>query len=237
MRWLLFLPIALYLACSATHSPGEFPPRPMVASLEPIPGNIPAPVQRIDPNAAPGVLLEQGLYHFSSEEHEPASEAFRAAISTGRLNDAGRALAYWHIFIAEQRLGETDRSSEALGSFVVVAEDIIGTRDEVRYAVSDAGDFVDRFDLPGKLERGRAILSATWANRANAFGRSADRPVPVRTEGEMAYFLEISTPCGSDAHWTVSRREIVDQNGSSVQMVTMTCGDSEQSIDYFFDML
>ena len=50
-------------------------------------------------------FLRLGFTSFRYDNHQAAALAFRDAISTGSLNDAGRALAYWHIFMAEKNLG------------------------------------------------------------------------------------------------------------------------------------
>jgi hypothetical protein len=201
----------------------------MVASLSPL-GSAEGPVAiDLDDTDAPGILLERGLRHFSSSENAPASAAFQAAISTGRLNDAGRALAYWHIFVAEQRAGDVDDSTNALQSFVAVAEEILEARDEVRYAVSESGDFVDRFEVEDKLDRGRAILSATWAGRNANFGRTAERPVPIHTPSELTYFLELASPCTSEGQRSVSRRALQP----NLEQVTLSCA-SVGSVEYYF---
>ena len=205
----------------------------MVASLQPA-GAVPDTV--IDPDAAPGALLEQGLHLFDIDNNEAAARAFEAAIHTSRLNDAGRALAYWHIFVGRQRMNQVDASSQALYNFLVVAQQVIESKNRVRYAVSEKGDFIDRFDLPSKMDRGRAILSATWAERTKSFGRSSAQPVLVHNDAELGYFLEIVAPCSMATRRTVARRRVETDNGAPVHHVRLTCDETRESIEYYFEM-
>ena len=146
------------------------------------------------PGAA-AAWLKRGFDLLRADQNVAAAHAFRAAIGTGNLNDAGRALGYWHVYLAEQGAGHSDPASDALASFIVVAEDILHVRRALRYAEDGDSDFVDRFDLKRRLARARAVLSATWATHASAFGRSRAHPVPVHNPAERDYFLEVASPC------------------------------------------
>ena len=182
--------------------------------------------------ASAGALLKRAFEYFKQDQNAMAAATFRAAIHTGSLNDAGRALAYWHIYVAEQSLGDTDRGVDALSSFVVVAQDVIEVREQMRYAEDESGDFVDRFDLKRRLARARAMLSVAWAAHANEFGRSAIQPVPVHSLAEKNYFLEMAPPCGH-----ASKQASVAPNDSassaSVERVNLTCDGGERTSYYF----
>jgi len=202
-----------------------------MASLKPV-AALPI-AETMEKPEGPGALLEQGLVMFRRGHYTDAETSFTAAIGTGRLNDAGRALAYWHIFVSERHRGRIDHSTDALSSFVILAEEILEARRSVRYAVDSEGDFVDRFMLPERLDRARAIISATWANRALGFGRSQTLPVPIRSPAEQEYFLQLTAPCSAAADRTVSRKQLpID----AIEQVTLTCDieGTQSSVDFYF---
>lgn len=243
MRSLVFLSLpvlsAVTIGCAgqrAEPKPG-LPNRPMVASLEPVATPEIVETQHLNPAAAAGALLEQGMLHHRQGQFELASRAFHYAIETGRLNNAGRALAYWHIFTSSEELGRVDDGANALMSFVVVAEEVLEVRERLRYAVNSSGDFVDRFSLEPKLQRARAVLSATWASRTPSFGRTPKNPVPVHDDIELAQFLEIVAPCTKGQRDDRSQRQIEDDEGYPLQQVTLTCGGLGKGVDYYFDVM
>jgi hypothetical protein len=180
-----------------------------------------------------GALLHRAFELFRQEKDSPAVTTFYAAIGTGSLNDAGRALAYWHIFVAQQHLGHEDGAADALGSFVVVAQDVLDEADQARNKEEGADEFVVRFDLRRRLSRARATLSAVWASHSNLFGRRVNQPVLVHNDVEKDYFLQLAMPC---AHSQV--RQTVGQNGvvgPLVEEVNVRCGEA-QSVQqsYYF---
>ncbi len=178
-----------------------------------------------------GVLLERAFVYFHHDRPQAAANAFRAAIATGNLNDAGRTLAYWHIFLCESRLRNEDVGTEALASFVVVAEDVLDARDSTRYAVTTTGDFVDRFDLASRVARARGLLSATWARRVPAFGRTADNPVPVHNDAEGEFFLRYAPPCGEADERQVQRQILVAKD--HIERATVACEAAPRGAEYF----
>jgi hypothetical protein len=177
------------------------------------------------PSAA--VLLKRAFTFFEQDENMMAIAMFRAAINTGNLNDAGRALAYWHIYVAYTALSQPEDASEALLMFTVVAQDVLDVREQMRYADEGHGDFVQRFDLSNRLARARASLSASWAKQAEPFGRTARQPVLVHDATEKNFFLEIAAmPCAGRHLVTAP---VVDH----VEQVNMSC-DGQPTAQYFF---
>lgn len=238
--------LSLSSACASTQSfsidgTSGAARRPMVASVGPMaPEPATQPTQSTQDEQAfddsAGGLLEKAFYHFNRNELDLAASTFGAAIATNNLNDAGRALAYWHIYLSERRLGHEDKSTEALSSFAVVAEDVIEVRNETRYAITPAGDFVDRFNLDTRLSRARAILSATWVKRMPDFGRSAELAVPVFDEAELDYFFEIAPPCNESVERQIDR-QMAPHRRDNVQMVTLYCGGNPDGTEYFIEMI
>lgn len=206
----------------------------MVASMEsaPLPALDPTqakPAADSDDAASAGALLKRAFDYFKQDKNAMAAATFRAAVNTGNLNDAGRALAYWHIYVAEESIGDTDRGVDALASFVVVAQDVIEMREQMRYAEDDSGDFVDRFDLKRRLTRARAMMSVAWAAHANEFGRSEGQPVPVHSLAEKNYFLEMAPPCGHSSKGTAA----ASPTSAGVEQVNLTCDGGERTSYYF----
>lgn len=213
--------------CVSTQTVTQTQRGPLLASLKAVPAPAPA-LAAMHPAKAAAVLLESAIVAFRSADFATASADFSKAIETSRLNDAGRALAYWHIFLAEGHLGNTSLGSEALASFVVVAADLV---EEARMGLTSS-DFSQRFDLEGKLARGRATLSATWAQRSPSFGRSQTSPVPVQSTQEIHYFLALVSPCGSSSRAAVAQENV----NESMRAVTMTCKGTSSSARYFFSV-
>lgn len=209
----------------------------MMASMRPVAVPV-APPPPLDEDAPAGVLLERGMDSFGVDNFDDSSRAFQAAISTHRLNDAGRVLAYWHIFLSEHNLGNHQASTDALSSFVASAEEVISMREEVQFAVDATGDFVDRFDLHERLARGRALLSAAWAGQHRDFGRSQARPVPVRSGAEALYFLDAVTPCDQGTR-SFDRRALTfgAASAATTERITVQCvDDGAFNADYYFDV-
>jgi hypothetical protein len=196
-------------------------------------GEAPLEANLEEDNSAAG-LLEKGFAHFRRDESRAAGDAFQAAIDTGHLNDAGRALAYWHIYLAARSSGDLEAGVDALASFIVVGQDILDVREDMRYAVDESGDFVSRFDLEHRLARARALLSATWAAKVHGFGRSVKQPVPIQDASEMEYFLEVAPPCDK----TVRRRiEKLPTPPGEPTHVTLTCESGPTgAFDYYFTL-
>ncbi len=141
--------------------------------------------------ASAGELLERGFTLFHMGMFALSSQSFTLAIGTGNLNDAGRALAYWHIAECQSRLDNKDNAADAFQSFLIVGQDILDIRENRRFAVTNDMDFVDHFQLKEKLGIARAYVSALWAARSDAYGRSLNNPVLARTIDEIATFVAL----------------------------------------------
>ena len=184
--------------------------------------------------AAAGDLLEKALFHLKASDARSAADAFQAAIDTGYLSNAGRALAYWYIHLSEQTLGGKDESAEALLSFVVLAEDLLHER--IEDDPTGAESFIAQFDLERRLALARAALSVSWSGRAKSFGRSRDNPIPVHDNTELNYYVELTAPCNGSTPYTINRNTVPGPNDTSVQHVRLQCeANSGANINYFFE--
>lgn len=210
--------------------------RPMVASMEPMATEAPQIVAD-DPgdNETAGGLLERAFAQFNRDDYKGASRSFGASIATNNLNEAGRALAYWHIYLAEKRLGQDDRSNEALSSFTQVAQEMIEDRDS--NGAMGGSDFIERFSLDTRLSRARAILSATWAKKIPGYGKSAYDAVPVFDETEADYFIEIAPPCSDSKHKQTDKHTVVQSNGRAVQKVTVFCDGQRSGTEFYLEIV
>ena len=185
-------------------------------------------------------LMEKGMASFQNQDYNSSADFFSRAKDTGNLNDAGRALAYWHLGVVYSIIGD-DRSDDAFDSFITVAGDIIDVRSSTKFAVNDDGeDFVERFDLQKRIMRAWTSLNSTWAKRAPYFGRSLENPVPVQSMDELEFFLELTDNCPQISE---RPREELPCNSSveeempcSLYHVILKC-DSEESSDEFYFQL
>lgn len=108
-----------------------------------------------------GELMADGIMAIDIGNYELAAKSLQGALNTGQLNDIGKVLAYWNLFVSAIKLKRDGMND--LFSFIVIAEDIISVRSEVRYFVEEDGtDFVDRFDLQNKLRIAHNIMEAAW---------------------------------------------------------------------------
>lgn len=167
--------------------------------------------------------------------HQAASTQFQAAIDTGELNDAGRALAYWHIALAQTAMGAPAHAQDALQSFVVISVDLLAAPQGMASGADGANDFVTRFDLRRRVARARAELSAAWAEHTTGFGRSLMAPVPIHNETEMHYFLELAPPCPpGHARRAFQARLSAAQTSQGLSQVQLSCDGSQIEAEYFF---
>lgn len=211
----------------------------MVASMQPM-ATGPSTAGPIEPEVgddSAGGLLERAFAQFNRDDYAASAKTFGMAIGTNNLNEAGRTLAYWHIYLAEKRLSHEDRATEALASFAEVAQEIMEAREDSKYAMSTATDFIDRFNLDTRLSRARAILSATWAKRVPGYGRRADDAVPVFDQAEADYFVEIAPPCASAKKRQTDRHTVTKPSGNELQRVTIFCEGQRNGTDYFIEIV
>ena len=66
---------------------------------------------------AGNIVQRDGLQHPAFHRAGSLGDARGAHQPARRRREAGRALAYWHIYLAEKRMGHEDKSTDALASF------------------------------------------------------------------------------------------------------------------------
>ncbi|MEZ4270112.1 MAG: hypothetical protein R3C68_01325 [Myxococcota bacterium] len=194
---MIALPLA---ACASNPRFLAQKPRPMVASLNAV-GSISKPdvpdntTPTVLPhNAGAGQYLEQGLMLF---RHMPLTSTPPMHLLRLLKPDSSSTMlgVPWHTGMPSFRrhIGQIDASTNALASFAALADDIIDERRHVQYAVTDNGAFVERFMLKTNCEA-QAILSVTWSQRVDSFGRSVSLPVPIRSQEKERLFLPQLVP-------------------------------------------
>lgn len=176
-------------------------------------------------------LLERALDALQNDRPGPATAALRAALATGDLNEAGRTVAYWYLYVAEQARRNGPAARDALADFVAVGEDVLALRHDERFAEAGGSDFVDRFDLEGRLARSRATLSLAWAARVPGYGRDAAHAVPVHNAQEMAFFLELAPPCAHRLEVRASEQVLA---GGHITQVELSCEGLSNPARYYF---
>ncbi len=204
---------------------------PLVASMQPVSAEVSdAPVAEGGADDSAGGLLERAFAQFNRDQYAASAKTFWRSIGTNNLNEAGRALAYWHIYLAEKRMNHEDKSTEALASFTTVAQELMESR-------GSSGDFIERFSLDARLSRARAILSATWAKRVPGYGRSAGEAVPVFDQTEADYFAEIAPPCASAKRRQTDKHTMAGRAGNELQKVTIYCEGQRNGTDYYLEIV
>jgi hypothetical protein len=182
-------------------------------------------VTTIDPpkKLPAGKYLGSGLSLYVQKQYQQASGVFQSAIETGDLNDAGRALAYWHIAQCWSHLDDKDLAAEAYHSFAFVAQDILDMREQRRFAVAaDGRDFVSHFKVEKKLAEARAYVNAVWATRDSSYGRSLDDPVVANNTVEINAFVAVLMNFCEGACKRVCDLERVKLNEGTVERIAVS---------------
>ena len=224
MKQLIFLcALTPLIACATTQSK-MVTKRPMVASMQPM---APAPVQEVqeveERDDSASAHLERAFHSFRLGEYGDAANSFEAAIGTNNLNDSGRALAYWHVYLCRAQNSEEDPAADALMSFTVVAEDMLSGRNGMSHEYLASRDFIERFNLEGRLARARATLAALWVDRSEDYGRSGGQPIRVQSNQELDLFLEIAPPCEDSTRRQIDRKVLETDGETEIEEVTLYC--------------
>ena len=179
-------------------------------------------------------ILEHAFAALRAERMRLAGMLFRNAIRSGGLNDAGRAWAYWHIYVTERDRGAMDASADALSSFVVVGQNLLERRQRIAAErAAGAAGFAKRFDLPKRLSLARAMLSVIWSPRIQLYGRSKSRPMVVKNAREIDYFIQLAAPCGNSDVREITADALKMRRAGPTQQVTVDC-QARRSLEYYF---
>jgi hypothetical protein len=198
-----------------------------------------AKVPTLAPNARASDYLALGLSLYQANEKSDAAHAFQLALQTGNLNNQGRALAYWHLFLAHRDGNLQGPGAEALDAFITVSNDLIeeshctGAED-----CADVREFVDGFALTDRLLLAELVLDALWARRDPAFGRTPDRPVSVHDAESERLFVQLFKPCAQSAepqvHFSAQSRQSHAHEAERVDQAQISCPDASAPVSFYF---
>jgi hypothetical protein len=108
-----------------------------------------------EPVLGAGQWLDQAFSLWHDEHYAACIAALREALNTQELNDAGQAMAYWHIYLCEQAMGHPSAAKNALADFVAVADAMVADGAMGLPDTAEARAFREKFDLNGRLARAR----------------------------------------------------------------------------------
>jgi tetratricopeptide (TPR) repeat protein len=148
MRYALLL--TLLAGCAASPSRPQPAPEPVKAATTPV--ATPEPEPKI---MSPGDYLKLAFGYHTAKAYERSIENFENAIATGRLNNVGRAISYWHIGEAHERMERYELAAEAFFSFTVVAQEILESGEH-------QDGFVKEFDLSRRIDVAVNYIDAIW---------------------------------------------------------------------------
>lgn len=220
--------------CAAQQAPSPFN-RGYIASLRTMQPDIQsAPMEPIRDGARASDYLALGLTFYNGNQKLEAVEAFDKALATGDLNNQGRALAYWHLFLSYRDDSVSTHGADALSSFVTVAsllmqqaQDGVDGEDLLEHVRV----FIDRFDLKDRLLLAEVTLEAIWAHKDNAYGRTKDRPVLIQGARAQRLFLHVFKPCEQGAADAATVRFA---RSAAVDEATVECPDTTSAKSFFF---
>ncbi len=228
------------VACASAPTPSPLN-RGYIASLKAMQPNIDNPTpEPIREGGRASDYLALGLTFYNGNQKLEAIEAFNKAIATGDLNNQGRALAYWHLFLSYRDENVTSHGADALSSFVTVASLLMQQAAEGvdgEDLLEHVKVFIERFDLRDRLLLAEVTLEAIWAHKDEAYGRSPMRPVLLQGARAQRLFLHVFKPCSTQnndaASVRFSRAAYLVQD-KSIDEATVECPDESSAQSFFF---
>ena len=230
----------LSVGCASQATPSPYN-RGYIASLKAMQPDIePSKVEPIREGGRASDYLALGLTFYNGNQKLEAIEAFGKAIATGDLNNQGRALAYWHLFLSYRDESVTSHGADALSSFVTVASLLVQQSQEGvdgEDLLEHVKVFIERFDLRDRLLLAEVTLEAIWAHKDEAYGRTPGRPVFLEGARAQRLFLHVFKPCtaqNSDAANVKFSRAAYLVHEQSVDEATVECPDENAAQSFYF---
>ncbi|KKL90537.1 hypothetical protein LCGC14_1903690 [marine sediment metagenome] len=181
-----------------------------------------------------GDYLKLGLMFYYKGQYQQAVDLFALSIDTGDLNNAGRALVYWHAAVCWNQMDNKDLAAEAYHSFVVTAQDIFSILEDNKHATIGGENFVTDFELEEKIVEASTYMHALWVLR-NDYGKSLDNPIITKNMSEAKYFIKaIMGFCGKMCNLV---KQVLTEDDRIVKpyVVRITVSNnSKNSTDTFF---
>lgn len=110
--------------------------------------------------------LEDGIANMQIGNTQEAAKHFEETLSNDRINEMGKAIAYWNLYQIYFKDPQTrDKSGNYLLGFIVYAEDIIeiSSKDTNGYWIN----FVESNNLRVQLDVAKEQLDIMWKKRNN----------------------------------------------------------------------
>lgn len=232
--------MGMTIGCASQTGPSPFN-RGYIASLKTMqPNLVSPPVEPIRDGGRASDYLALGLTFYNGNQKLEAVEAFNKALATGDLNNQGRALAYWHLFLSYRDENASSHGADALSSFVTVAnllmqqaQDGVDGEDLLEHVKV----FIERFDLRDRLLLAEVTLEAIWAHKDSQYGRTPTRPVLLPGARAQRLFLHVFKPCAAatqeSANVRFSRAAYMIHD-RSVDEATVECPDESSAKSFYF---
>lgn len=146
--------LALLISVCCTTTP-EVTPLPALTPLE-------VALQTPSEEMSPAALLEMAFGLLEFEAWEGAAKTFQEALDSGKLNDMGRTVTYWHIADCYEQLGKTEDAAGMYFYFTLVADDILNPINWEHKPVPRDEVFINRFGLQKKLNYAVHYFNTAW---------------------------------------------------------------------------
>jgi hypothetical protein len=213
-----------------------------LASLKTIPPTL-APKAQVEPikaGARASDYLALGLTHYNGSEKLQAIDAFHKALETGDLNNQGRALAYWHLFLSYRDEHLSSHGAEALESFITVSHLLLQQSDDGvdgEDLLEHVRTFIERFDLRDRLMLAEVTVEALWAHKDDGYGRTPQRPVLIGSARAQRLFVHVFKPCSEEQNENTKVRiskAAFTVNAQPVDEAKITCPGEDRVVSLFF---
>jgi hypothetical protein len=201
-----------------------------------------APMVELDASSRASDYLAFGLTYFNGGQRLEAINAFSHAIATGDLNNQGRALAYWHLFLSHREESLDSHGAEALSSFVTIGR-MLQQQASEGYDGEDllehVKSFIERFELNDRILLAEVTLEALWAKKDNNYGRTPERPVLLGSARAQRLFLNVFKPCVADDEQEQKARVRIARaaalvNNQIIDEATIQCPGAARNTSLFF---
>jgi hypothetical protein len=194
-----------------------------------------APDMEVTEGGRASDYLAMGVSFFHANHKAKAAKAFQHALATGNLNNQGRALAYWHLFLANREADVNGVGAEALDSFLTVSLLLFEEEHELPdVEAQSVREFIHGFNLAERMLLAELVLDALWARRDAHFGRSPQRAVKVRSADAERLFVQLFKPCGANDSTPTVQQEEITHLGVRVDQVSFSCPGEATSGQFFF---
>jgi len=197
------------------------------------PGKFTNEIEQMSGEEETQALLSKGLFHFETGNALGTIQSFQKALDTDSLNEAGMALAYWHIGQSLDALSRTSEACEAFLAFIEHAETMHESPVKQMMMILE-------MDLRGKLDHARAYLIAAWyAYSGTDYAQTDENPAICHTNQELKNFVYMVWNCSDDI--ILPNRILLTMNGIPIEpwteRLTLVCPSTGKRLVLFATIL